>query len=38
MASSLDFVEFLTNQLSDECEISFKKMFGEYTIYSKKKP
>ena len=37
MSSSLDFVEFVTSQLSDECKISFRKMFGEYAIYSKGK-
>lgn len=37
MASDLDFVEFITDQISDECGISFKKMFGEYALYSKGK-
>ncbi len=37
MASDLDFVEFITDQISDECEISFRKMFGEYGIFSKGK-
>jgi TfoX/Sxy family transcriptional regulator of competence genes len=37
MSSNLDFVKFIINQLSDECEMSFRKMFGEYAIYSKGK-
>ena len=37
MASDLDFVEFVTDQLDDECEMSFRKMFGEYALYSKGK-
>ena len=37
MASDLKFVEFITDQISDECEISFRKMFGGITLYSKGK-
>ena len=37
MASNLDFVEMVTGQLSEECEISYRKMFGEYAVYSKGK-
>ena len=37
MASDVDFVEFVTDQLHDECEMSFRKMFGEYALYSKGK-
>ena len=37
MASDLDFVEFITDQIYDECEMSFRKMFGEYALYSKGK-
>ena len=37
MASDLEFVEFITDQISDECEISFRKMFGGITLYSKGK-
>ncbi|MBC8402672.1 MAG: TfoX/Sxy family protein [Candidatus Marinimicrobia bacterium] len=37
MASDLDFVEFITDQIFDECEMSFRKMFGEYALYSKGK-
>jgi TfoX/Sxy family transcriptional regulator of competence genes len=37
MASDLEFVEYIVEQLSDECGVSFKKMFGEYTLYSNAK-
>jgi len=33
MASDLSFVEFITDQLSDQCALSFRKMFGEYALY-----
>lgn len=33
MATRIDFVEFLCEQLEDVGEISFKKMFGEYMVY-----
>ncbi len=29
MASDLDFVEYIVEQISDECGVSFKKMFGK---------
>ena len=34
MASDLDFVNFVTDQLHADCGISFKQMFGEYALYS----
>ena len=37
MSSDLDFVEYVVGQISDECGISFKKMFGEYALYSNAK-
>ena len=37
MASDLDFVEYVVEQISDECGVSFKKMFGEYALYSNAK-
>jgi TfoX/Sxy family transcriptional regulator of competence genes len=37
MASDLEFVEFVTDQVDAECEMSFRKMFGEYALYSKGK-
>lgn len=33
MASSLDFVEYVCEQISGAGEIAYKKMFGEYGIY-----
>ncbi len=37
MATDLDFVEFVADQKEDACEISYRKMFGEYALYSKRK-
>lgn len=37
MATDLDFVEFVVDQLGDACEASYRKMFGEYVLYSKGK-
>jgi TfoX/Sxy family transcriptional regulator of competence genes len=37
MASDLDFVEFVTDQIADDCGISYRKMFGEYALYSRGK-
>ncbi|MBI9017539.1 MAG: TfoX/Sxy family protein [Phycisphaerae bacterium] len=37
MASDLDYVEFISEQIDAECEITFRKMFGEYALYSKGK-
>lgn len=33
MASDLEFVEYVCDQMSGAGLISFRKMFGEYTIY-----
>ena len=33
MASDLEFVEYVCDQISSAGLISFRKMFGEYTIY-----
>ena len=33
MASDLNFVEYVCDQLQDAGEPSFRKMFGEYAIY-----
>jgi DNA transformation protein and related proteins len=33
MASDLEFVEYVREQISDAGQISYKKMFGEYAIY-----
>ena len=37
MASDLEYVEFITEEIEAECEMSFRKMFGEYALYSKGK-
>ena len=37
MGSDLDFVQFVVDQIDDGCEASFRKMFGEYALYSKGK-
>jgi TfoX/Sxy family transcriptional regulator of competence genes len=34
MASDLSFVEFVVDQIENAGEITFKKMFGEYALYS----
>lgn len=34
MASNQDFVDFVLEQIENAGEISFRKMFGEYGIYS----
>lgn len=33
MASDLEFVEFLVDQIGDAGDVSYRKMFGEYAIY-----
>ncbi|MFZ2537607.1 MAG: TfoX/Sxy family protein [Oscillospiraceae bacterium] len=37
MASSIDFVEYVCDQISGAGEITYKKMFGEYTVYCNSK-
>jgi len=37
MASDLDFVEYVVDQMQDVDTLSYKKMFGEYAIYFKGK-
>lgn len=37
MASDLGFVEYVLDQISENCGISYKKMFGEYALYSNDK-
>ncbi len=34
MASDLNFVEFVVDQLDKDCEVTYKKMFGEFGLYS----
>ncbi len=38
MASKLEFVEYVCEQLSGAGEITYKKMFGEYGLYCDAKP
>jgi TfoX/Sxy family transcriptional regulator of competence genes len=37
MASDLSFVQFVVDQFEPDREVTFKKMFGEYALYSKGK-
>jgi TfoX/Sxy family transcriptional regulator of competence genes len=37
MASDLNFVEYVRDQINGAGQISFKKMFGEYAIYCDEK-
>lgn len=37
MATDLDFVEFVTGQIDNDKEVSYKKMFGEYALYCNNK-
>ena len=34
MASDLSFVEFVVDPLDEDCGVTYKKMFGEYGLYS----
>ncbi len=34
MASDLEFVEFVVDQLGERCTITYKKMFGEFGLYA----
>lgn len=38
MATSKDFIDFVIDQVAPAGDISYKKMFGEYMIYSGIKP
>ena len=38
MATSLDFVEYVCEQISGAGLIRYKKMFGEYMVYVNEKP
>lgn len=37
MASDLSFVEFVIEQMENASAVAYRKMFGEYVIYSKGK-
>ena len=34
MASDLSFVEYVVDQLAEDCAVSYKKMFGEFGLFS----
>jgi TfoX/Sxy family transcriptional regulator of competence genes len=34
MASDLSFVKYLADQVGDACGLTYRKMFGEYALYS----
>ncbi len=34
MASDLSFVEFVVDQFDEDCAVTFKRMFGEFGLYS----
>ncbi len=38
MATSIDFIEFVCEQLSDFRNIRYRKMFGEYVVYLNNRP
>jgi len=38
MATSLDFINYVCEQLKDIGNITYKKMFGEYMVYLNDKP
>jgi TfoX/Sxy family transcriptional regulator of competence genes len=38
MASSLDYVQYVSDQIKTTGTITYKKMFGEYLIYLNSKP
>ncbi len=37
MASDLSFVEFVVDQFEQDCAITYKRMFGEFGLYSRGK-
>ena len=34
MASDLSFVEYVVDQLAEDCAVTYKKMFGEFGLFS----
>ena len=34
MASNLDYVEYVVDQMEPDCAITYKRMFGEFGLYS----
>jgi len=37
MATDPDFPKFVADQIDAKCDVSYRKMFGEYVLYSKAK-
>ena len=38
MATTVDFIEYVCEQISDAWDVRYKKMFGEYMVYVNDKP
>lgn len=38
MASTIDFIEYVCDQIAGAGEIRYRKMFGEYMVYVNNKP
>ncbi|MDE7463852.1 MAG: TfoX/Sxy family protein [Clostridiales bacterium] len=38
MATSVDFIQFICEQISGNYSVTYKKMFGEYIVYVNEKP
>ena len=34
MGSDIDFVEFVVDQIDPDCAVTYRKMFGEFGLYS----
>jgi TfoX/Sxy family transcriptional regulator of competence genes len=34
MASDLSFVEYVVDQIAEDCAVTYRKMFGEFGLYS----
>ena len=34
MASDLNFVEFVVDKMDEDCSVTYKRMFGEFGLYS----
>lgn len=38
MATTVDFIEFVCEQIRGDWDLQYKKMFGEYMVYANGKP
>ena len=38
MATTVDFIEFVTEQISGQYNVRYRKMFGDYMVYVNDKP